>query len=62
METYDEDFEKQIYSLSKIVLSQDGETWLIRIKDQPRIVEVLLAEQVGCDSTVWMLSPSLMTA
>ena len=50
METYDEDFEKQIYSLSKIVLSQEGETWLIRIKDQPRIVEVLLAEQVGCDS------------
>jgi hypothetical protein len=51
MEIYDEDFEKQIYSLSKIVLSQEGETWLIRrIKDQPRIVEVLLAEQVGCDS------------
>jgi hypothetical protein len=36
--------------LSKIVLSQEGETWLIRIKNQPRIVEVLLAEQVGCDS------------
>jgi hypothetical protein len=50
METYDEDFEKQTYSLSKIVLSQEGETWLIRINDQPRIVEVLLAEQVGCDS------------
>jgi hypothetical protein len=50
METYDEDFEKQIYSLSKIVLSQEGETWLIRIKDQPKIVEVLLAEQIGCDS------------
>jgi hypothetical protein len=50
METYDEDFEKQIHSLSKTVLSQEGETWLIRIKDQPRIIEVLLAEQVGCDS------------
>jgi hypothetical protein len=50
METYDEDFEKLIYSLSKIVLSQEGETWLIRIKDQPRIVEVLLAQQFGCDS------------
>ncbi len=36
--------------MSKIVLSQEGETRLIRIKDQPRIVEVLLAEQVGCDS------------
>jgi hypothetical protein len=50
METYDEDFEKQIHSLSKIVLSQEGETWLVRIKDQPRIIDVLLAEQVGCDS------------
>ncbi len=48
METYSEDFEKQIYSLSKIVLSQEGETWLIRIKDQPKIVEVLLQEHVGC--------------
>ncbi len=53
METYNEDFEKQIYSLSKIVLSQEGETWLIRIKDQPRVVEVLLQEHVGCaDSDV----------
>jgi hypothetical protein len=37
--------------LSKLVLSQEGETWLIRIKDQPRIVEVILEEQVGCDSS-----------
>jgi hypothetical protein len=41
---------KCIYSLSKIVLSQEGDTWLVRIKDQPRIVEVLLAKQVGCGS------------
>jgi hypothetical protein len=53
METYSEDFEKQIYSLSKVVLSQEGETWMIRIKDQPKIVEVLLQEHVGCaDSDV----------
>ncbi len=26
----------------------EGETWLVRINDQPRIIEVLLAEQVGC--------------
>jgi hypothetical protein len=45
-----EDFERQIYSLSKIVLSQEGETWLVRIKDQPRIVEVLLQEHVGVES------------
>ena len=34
-------------------MSQEGETWLIRIKDQPKIVEVLLQEHVGCaDSDV----------
>ncbi len=53
METYNEDFERQIYSLSKIVLSQEGKTWLTRIKNQPKMVEVLLQEHVGCaDSDV----------
>ena len=47
--THDGELEKQIHSLSKIVLSQEGETWLIRINDQPKLVEVLTAEQVGCD-------------
>ena len=46
---YDQEVEEQIYNLSKIVLSQEGETWLVRIKDQPKIVEVLVAEDVGCD-------------
>jgi hypothetical protein len=35
--------------LSKTVLSQEGETWLVRIYEQPKIVEVLISEQVGCD-------------
>ncbi len=48
-ETYDSMLEKKIHSLSKIVLSQEGETWLIRVNDQPKLVEVLTAEQVGCD-------------
>ena len=30
-------------------LSQEGETWLVRINDQPKIVEVLAAEDVGCN-------------
>jgi hypothetical protein len=46
---YDQEVEEQIFNLSKIVLSQEGETWLVRIKDQPKIVEVLVAEDVGCD-------------
>jgi hypothetical protein len=48
-ETYDSVLEKQFHSLSKIVLSQEGETWLIRVNDQPKLVDVLTAEQVGCD-------------
>ncbi len=46
---YNQELEEQIYNLSKIVLSQEGETWLVRINDQPKIVEVLVAEDVGCD-------------
>ncbi len=46
---YNQVLEEQIYNLSKIVLSQEGETWLVRINDQPKIVEVLVAEDVGCD-------------
>jgi hypothetical protein len=47
-EIYNPTLEKQVDGLSKVVLSQEGETWLVRIHDQPRIIEVLLAEQVGC--------------
>ena len=46
---YNQELEEQIYNLSKIVLSQEGETWLVRINDQPKIVEVLVAEDVDCD-------------
>ena len=45
---YNQELEEQIFNLSKIVLSQEGETWLVRIDDQPKIVEVLVAEDVGC--------------
>jgi hypothetical protein len=46
---YNQELEEQIYSQSKIVLSQEGETWLVSINDLPKIVEVLVAEEVGCD-------------
>ncbi len=46
---YNQEVGERIYNLSKIVLSQEGETWLVRINDQPKIVEVLVAEDVGCD-------------
>jgi hypothetical protein len=50
-EIYNPTLEKQVNGLSKVVLSQEGETWLVRVNDQPRIIEVLLAEQVGCNES-----------
>ncbi len=47
---YNKGLEEQVYNLSKIVISQEGETWLDRIDDQPKIAEVLVAEDVGCDA------------
>ncbi len=49
VEIHNKEIERQIHDLSKIVLSPEGETWLVRIYEQPKIVEVLISEQVGCD-------------
>ncbi len=49
VEIHNKEIERQIHDLSKIVLSQEGETWFVRIHEQPKIVEVLISEQVGCD-------------
>jgi hypothetical protein len=49
VEIHNKEIERQTHDLSKIVLSQEGETWLVRIYKQPKIVEVLISEQVGCD-------------
>ncbi len=51
MEIYNPSLEKQVNDLSKVVLSQEGETWLIRINEQLRVIELLLAEQVGCNES-----------
>jgi hypothetical protein len=48
---YNPTLEKQVNDLSKVILSQEGETWLVRVNDQPRIVEVILADQVGCSES-----------
>jgi hypothetical protein len=50
-EIYNPSLEKQVNDRSKVVLSQEGETWLIRLNDQPRVMEVMLAEQVGCNES-----------
>ncbi len=48
---YNQKLEEQIYNLSKIVLSQEVKLgWYeSTINDQPKIVEVLVTEDVGCD-------------
>jgi hypothetical protein len=47
---YDDRLEKLIHSLSKIVLSQTNDTWLLKLRSVDKLMEVLLTESVGCDS------------
>jgi hypothetical protein len=35
-------------NLSKLVLSHDNQVWLVHLKEHPRVLEVLDAENVGC--------------
>jgi hypothetical protein len=37
-----------IHKLSKLVLTQDNQVWLINLHDQDRFVDVLSAETAGC--------------
>jgi hypothetical protein len=62
MEIHNKEIERQIHDLNKIVLSQEGETWLVRIYEQPKIVEVLISEQVGCDTLEAETTIQLRTA
>jgi hypothetical protein len=63
IEVHNIEIEMQIHDLSKIVLSQEGETGLVRIHEHPKIVEVLIEEQVGCDilETETIIQDSLET-
>jgi hypothetical protein len=40
--------ESLIYKLSKIVLSQANDTWLLKLRDVEKSTEVLLTKSVGC--------------
>ncbi len=46
---YDEHMERLIHNLSKIVLSQTNDTWLLKLRDVDKLTEVLLTESVGCN-------------
>ena len=44
---YDEVLDKLIHKLSKLVLSQDNQVWLINLGDTTRFIDVLTSEIVG---------------
>lgn len=45
---YDEKIEKLVHNLSKVVLSQTNDTWLMKIHGEEKMTEVLMSEAVGC--------------
>ena len=47
--TYDRKIEEMIFGLSKIVLSQTNDTWLLKLRDGSKTTEVLITESIGCD-------------
>ncbi len=44
---YDEKLDKLIHKLSKLVLSQDNQVWLINLNDSTRFIDVLTSDFVG---------------
>ncbi len=44
---YDEGLDKLIHKLSKLVLSQDNQVWLINLDDSARFIDVLTSDCVG---------------
>ena len=45
---YDKEIDNLVHKLSKLVLTQDNQAWLINLHDQKRFVDVLSAETAGC--------------
>ena len=45
---YDEKIEKLVHNLSKVVLSQTNDTWLMKIHGEEKMTEVLMSEALGC--------------
>jgi hypothetical protein len=47
--TYDRKVEELIFGLSKTVLPQTNDTWLLKLREWSKVTEVLVMESVGCD-------------
>ena len=45
---HDQNLDEKVHSLSKLVLSQDNQVWLMNLGDHSRFVDVLTTESIGC--------------
>ncbi len=61
--TYDRKVEELIYGLSKIILSQTNDTWLLKLREGSKVTEVLVMESVGCglEESAIIMSESIET-
>ena len=44
----DKEIDNLVHKLSKVVLTQDNQVWLINLRDQDRFIDVLSIEAAGC--------------
>jgi hypothetical protein len=58
---YDKEMEALVHDLSKVVLSQTNDTWLMRVQGESKTMEVLLLEAAGCslDDVYTIIAQSL---
>ncbi len=61
---YDKEIEVLVHDLSKAILSQTNDTWLMRVQGESKTTEVLLSEAFGCtlDSNTSVVLLLLITA
>ena len=42
--------DERVHSLSKLILSQDNQVWIMNLHGHPRFVDILTMENTGCSS------------
>ncbi len=46
--SYDQKLDEKVHLLSKLVLSQDNQVWLMNLGSHPHFVDVLTSDNIGC--------------
>ncbi len=46
--SYDQKLDGKVHLLSKLVLSQDNQVWIMNLGSHPRFVDVLTSDNIGC--------------